>query len=264
MILLIALQIVGIASRGESIAVVTQEGVTLDGKTVVTSIPQITGVAYSRDGVLAIFGGTPGKAGAIELVGKWKAADHKDLVYSATFGPDWLATASHDRTILVRSLEGKLLHTLVGHAGSVVAVAASPDGKTLVSGGADGTIRVWDPSTGGLIKTIANHGDRVNALAWSPDGKYVVSGSRDRSARVWQPELGRLVRILKHDAEILDVAWGDAGIVTAGCDGAVRLLESDSDKLIKSWSAGSRATAVAVGAKGVLVAVEGEVKTLAR
>ena len=257
MIFLLA-QVIGIAVSGDHVAVAKQDGVALDEKAVTTSVAQIAGVAFSRDGKLAVFGGKPAKSGEIEFNG-WCAAEHKDLINAAAFAADWVATASQDKTIQIRSLDGKLLKTLTGHAAAVVCVAASPDGKVLVSGGADSTIRVWDPSTGELKRTIANHGDRVNAVAWSPDGKYLASGSRDRTMRVWQPEIGRLVRIVKHDAEVLDVAWPDAVVtVTAS---AVQVIESDSDKVLKEFDAGGRA--VAATARTILVAGE-SVKTLSR
>jgi len=247
-------QIIGIAAGGDHVAVAKQDSVTLDDKAVTTSIAQVTGVAFSRDHKLALFGGKPGKSGEIEFAG-WRAAEHKDLVNAVTFAADWLATASHDKTIQIRSLDGKLLKTLTGHASAVVCVAASPDGKTLVSGGADSTIRVWDPATGELKRTIANHGDRVNALAWSPDGKFLASGSRDRTLRVWQPEIGRLVRFVKHDAEILDVAFPDA-IITATVSN-IRVIEADSDKVVKEFDSGGRAMAV----KGATILVAGDAVT---
>lgn len=251
--------ILDLAAHDGKIAIARQSGVTLDGKAVKADVGQIAGVAFSRTGALAVFGGVPGKTGAIDT-GGWRAADHKDLVNAVAFGADWVATGSHDKTIRIYSADGTHLRTLEGHASAVVSLAATPDGRGLVSGGADSTIRLWDAATGELKRTIANHGDRVNALAWSPDGKYLASASRDRTVRVWQPEIGRLVRIIKLDGDVLDVAWGAAGIATCA-DGRVRLIEADSDKVLKEWDTKGRVAAVAL-ADGVLAAVEAKVETL--
>jgi hypothetical protein len=74
---------------------------------------------------------------------------------------------------------------LMGHSDAVWAVAFSPDGKTLVSGSSDRTLRVWDVASGQSLRTLQGHSGAVGAVAFSPDGKSVVSGSFDNTLRVW-------------------------------------------------------------------------------
>ena len=65
-----------------------------------------------------------------------------------------------------------------GHEGTVNAVAVTPDGKRIVSGSDDHTIRVWDLETGAAIgKPIEGHKGPVSAVAVTPDGKRIISGS---------------------------------------------------------------------------------------
>src|SRR5262249_45835640 len=64
-------------------------------------------------------------------------------------------------------------------------VAFSPDGKTVVSGSIDRTVRLWDVATGQSLRTLQGHTDAVESVAFSPDGKTVVSGSRDGTLRLW-------------------------------------------------------------------------------
>lgn len=254
-------QVIALAAQGGSTAVTTQQGSTLDGRAVPQPFEQPTGAAFARDGRLAVFGGKPGISGGLAFAG-WKVADFADLVTAAAFGPDWVAAASQDRTIRLYTLEGGLRRTLSGHAGAVLAVAVSPDGKTLVSGGADSTIRVWDPASGALRRALINHGDRVNALAWSPDGRHLASASRDRTLRFWQPDIGRLLRIVKHDAELVDVAW-PGEVVTACADGRIRIFEAEGDAPLKEFDAGSRISALAITPKGILAAA-GDLKLFTR
>src|SRR5690349_19064615 len=70
--------------------------------------------------------------------------------------------------------------TLAGHKGSVLSVAFTRDGKTLVSGGRDDVINVWDVASGELKKTLTQHKNSgksksdVYALTFSHDGKLMA------------------------------------------------------------------------------------------
>jgi WD40 repeat protein len=76
-----------------------------------------------------------------------------------------------------------LLHT---QRAPVLAVAFSPDGKTFVTAGSDGTARLWDTATGQPLGTPWRHQDTIMAVAFGPDGRTVLTGSRDRTARLWE------------------------------------------------------------------------------
>ena len=79
---------------------------------------------------------------------------------------------------------------LAGHSASVTSVAFSPDGKRVVSGSHDKTIRVWDAETGVIVSgPFEGHNESGTSVAFSPDGKRVVSGSDDKTIRVWDAEI---------------------------------------------------------------------------
>ncbi len=72
-----------------------------------------------------------------------------------------------------------------GHEGVVMALAFTPDGRLLASGGQDGRIKFWDPHTGEERGTLEAHERRVSAVAFSPDGRLLASGSFDRTVKLW-------------------------------------------------------------------------------
>jgi len=66
-----------------------------------------------------------------------------------------------------------------------LSVAFSRDGKRIVSGSEDNTIKVWDAESAQLALTLRGHSHSVSCVALSCDGKRMVSGSGDKTIKVW-------------------------------------------------------------------------------
>src|SRR5262249_2213900 len=75
---------------------------------------------------------------------------------------------------------GERLRPLGGHTKEVAALAFSPDGKRIVTGGADTTVRVWDVEKGKQLTELPGHTARVTAIACGPGGDRIVTGSADK------------------------------------------------------------------------------------
>jgi serine/threonine protein kinase len=110
-------------------------------------------------------------------------------------GITWLATSRSSTSQPIHSMtptsptptplpRGTTLYTYRGHSYYVYAVAWSPDGKRIASGG-DRTVQVWDAVDGGHVFTYQGHSSGMTAVAWSPDGKRIASGSNDNTVQVW-------------------------------------------------------------------------------
>ena len=80
---------------------------------------------------------------------------------------------------------GQEVRTLKGHTAGVTSVVLSLDGKRIVSGSEDKTVKVWDASTGQEVLTLKGHTDGLRSVVFSPDGKRLASASGDKTVKVW-------------------------------------------------------------------------------
>ena len=71
-----------------------------------------------------------------------------------------------------------------GHKGELMTVTFSPDGKYVLAGSDDTTVRLWDRQSGAELGQFLGHSDFVSAI-FSPDGKQVLTGSGDQTVRLW-------------------------------------------------------------------------------
>ncbi len=128
----------------------------------------------------------------------------------------------------------ELLLVYRGHFKEVAAIAWSPDGSCIVSGGRDEMAQVWDVSTGALILTYRGHVSTndlgsavgVSAVVWSPIDNRIATAGNDEAAQVWNGTVhiwdastGRQVLTYSgHFGSVRTIAWSPNGayIATSG------------------------------------------------
>jgi WD40 repeat protein len=116
--------------------------------------------------------------------------DKRYRVLAMTFTPDSKHFAFNNRSDkgiqLVEVADGKVLRTFEGHKDRVDALAFSADGKTLISGGADHTIRAWDVARGKEMRRYGDEKMHVTGLALAPDGKTLTYGTHPEGlVHIW-------------------------------------------------------------------------------
>ncbi|KAE8154321.1 quinon protein alcohol dehydrogenase-like superfamily [Aspergillus avenaceus] len=157
---------------------------------------QVMSVAFSFDSQKVASGSLDksAKIWAVDGDQPLLTLDHDCWVYSVAFSPrpgDWsVASGSGDGTVnnvqVWDADDGTVSGILQEHTDRVFSVAFSQDGKFIVSGSGDKSVKIWDTNTQdwSCIHTL-NHGGRVRSVAFSPDGNYIASGSSDGTVKIW-------------------------------------------------------------------------------
>jgi len=171
----------------------------------------------------------------------------------------------------------ELVQTLSGHSDSVSAVAVSADGRKVVSGSDDETVKIWDAESGAELRTLNGHSDSVNTVAVSTDGTKVVSGSHDKTVKIWDAESGAELRTLSgHSDSVNTVAVstpinnnfcqlvsGDGRKVVSGSDdGTVKIWDMESGAELHNLSGHSDASLRAVVSADGRKVVSSNVETM--
>ncbi|HZJ17659.1 MAG TPA: c-type cytochrome domain-containing protein, partial [Chthoniobacteraceae bacterium] len=147
---------------------------------------------------------------------------HRDQINALAFSPDGTRLASGGyREVKVWRRPREVPGLNIPDAG--VKVAVSSDGKWLATGGDDGSVKLWEFPTRRLARTFAAAQSQIAALSFSPDGARLVCGSSDKSLSIWNVANGNQLAKIETPSEVNAVVWPSIGIASGGGDGTIRL-----------------------------------------
>lgn len=152
---------------------------------------------------------------------------------------------SEESIVVLDGSKQRKLSTIQYQKGKIEAVALSPDGERVYTGGKDGHVVVWDVSSGKMLSHIAKHQDFVYIIKESPCGEYVASVAYDRTVFVYRKSRGiRAERI--HVANVLPRVMCFLG------DGFLALAEGNGEVVIVDCHRGVVATRFRIGYEEII------------
>jgi transcription initiation factor TFIID subunit 5 len=128
---------------------------------------------------------------------------------------------------------------LIGHSGPVYSCSFSPDMRSLLSGSADGTARLWSLDTYSPLVVYRGHQYPVWDVAMSPVGAYFATASHDKTARVWCTERVTPLRILVgHYSDVETCVFHPNGLylATGSSDRTCRLWDVSSGECVRLFT----------------------------
>jgi WD40 repeat protein len=121
----------------------------------------------------------------------------------------------------------------------VNSVAFSPNGQQVLTGGMDGSAKLWDAISGQELRSFEGHDDWVRSVAFSPNGQQVLTGGMDGSAKLWDAASGQELRSFKgHGRSVFSVAFSPNGqqVLTGSSDGSAKLWDAASGQELRSFT----------------------------
>jgi WD40 repeat protein/serine/threonine protein kinase len=143
-----------------------------------------------------------------------------------------------------------------GHTSTVGTVCISRDGQYVLSGGRDGTLRLWELNTGRWLRNLEGHEGEVTSVCCDAAGRWVLSAGADQTLRLWDLSAGRCLRTFTgHQAKVTAACFHPASgqALSCGWDQTLKLWDLSTGGLLRTFEgAAGRVNAVCLSPDGRL------------
>ena len=231
-------------------------------KTIVGHTRDVTAVAFSSDGSTLV------SASEDDTIRIWDVAGSKlirsfpaftsglDGVKSVGLSPSgqMIVASSGVQVKVFETASGKSLRTFEtdeSHTNASRTICCgsdahsatfSPDGKSIVSGHEDGTIKLWDLGSARLVRSFATGSSEGSSVTLSADGKLIASGSESEGGRIalWSARTGKLLRRFGPNSEyVRSLAFSpDGRMIVSGHILGVKLWDARNGRLVREFPQG--------------------------
>lgn len=260
------------ASEAVPIDALAQAGRSLDSVPALRVLPRHSGpvwsVAISPDGTRVLSGGDDRKVQLHDIASGTKVGtplEPEKPVFALAWSPNGglLLVASGDSPRLW-NFSSRTYNSLNGHRTSVLAVAWSADGRRIVTGGTDRTIRVWDAADASLLDTIDTGIKRVRDLAISPDGTRVAVVGLAPEVSIIDLRTRATSTLHGHRGNVSRAAWSPDGhgLATGDSTGEIHVWHVDRGVSRTLAGHGGEITGLAFTSDGELLLSAGRDRTL--
>lgn len=189
------IQAVAYAPNGAQLASAGADGVLLwntstgDASALVEEDPPfIEALAYSANGQQLVTGSDEGQIVVWDVRKRVRlktCSAGPGPVRAVAFLDERIISGGDDGTVRIWQA-GALQHEWLGHTSAVLALAVSPNGRQVLTGDAEGNLRVWSVATGKAVQNLTRHKQAVQAVAFMGSGRQAVSGGADGAVILWQ------------------------------------------------------------------------------
>jgi WD40 repeat protein len=166
-----------------------------------------------------------------------------------------------DRTCVLWDIRSGRETSVLATTIKTTAVAWTPDGNRVVTGGMDGSVRTWPADTQTKARLLESRHGNVLRLEYSPNGRWLASSggapTTGKSVTVWDPDSGEIVSTLQgHTAPVLVSAWHPDGIhlATGSRDRSVRIWNVQTGNPSRVFDHAAKVRGVAFNPAGDLIA----------